>query len=208
TDIVPVDLNCLLLHMEETLIKLYSKGGNADRLRALQERANSRHTAIQRYCRNGADDFYVDFHLKDGVPVERPTLAAVFPLFFGVASPEQAGQVAKILDDRFLTDGGLLTTLETTGQQWDAPNGWAPLQWMAYMGLQRYGLNEMAGKVRERWTKNCEKVYSDTGKMMEKYNVEDISIKAGGGKYPNQDGFGWTNGVYISMKLEEKGEMS
>jgi alpha,alpha-trehalase len=38
--------------------------------------------------------------------------------------------------------------------------------------------------------------------MMEKYNVVDITINAGGGKYPNQDGFGWTNGVYLRMKQD------
>ena len=35
---------------------------------------------------------------------------------------------------------------------------------------------------------------------MEKYNVEDITKEAGGGEYPGQDGFGWTNGVYLAMK--------
>ena len=33
-----------------------------------------------------------------------------------------------------------------------------------------------------------------TGKLMEKYNVDE-KLVAGGGEYPTQDGFGWTNGV-------------
>ena len=90
----------------------------------------------------------------------------------------------------------------TTGQQWDAPNGWAPLQWITYRGLLNYGHNDLAAKIRERWATLNEKTYSATGKMMEKYNVADISLLAGGGEYPNQDGFGWTNGVYLAMNVD------
>jgi alpha,alpha-trehalase len=28
----------------------------------------------------------------------------------------------------------------------------------------------------------------------------DVNVKAGGGEYPSQDGFGWTNGVYLALK--------
>ncbi|RYZ77647.1 MAG: trehalase, partial [Proteobacteria bacterium] len=45
-----------------------------------------------------------------------------------------------------------------------------------------------------------EKVYQATGKMMEKYDVIDLKKMSGGGEYPNQDGFGWTNGVYQALK--------
>ena len=60
--------------------------------------------------------------------------------------------------------------------------------------------------VMERWLALNEKVYQQTGKMMEKYNVADTSLQAGGGEYPLQDGFGWTNGVAVAMKkiLEDK----
>lgn len=34
---------------------------------------------------------------------------------------------------------------------------------------------------------------------MEKYNVVNLQLKAGGGEYASQDGFGWTNGVLISL---------
>ena len=87
-----------------------------------------------------------------------------------------------------------------TGQQWDAPNGWAPLQWMAYKGLKNYGFTELCNQIKNNWLANCEKVFAETGKMMEKYNVMDTTVSAGGGEYPNQDGFGWTNGVYLKMK--------
>ena len=103
------------------------------------------------------------------------------------------------MKDKFLKPGGLLTTLEFSGQQWDAPNGWAPLQWVAYKGLINYGLNSVATEVKARWMNSNLKVYETTGKMTEKYDVCSTNAEASGGEYPNQDGFGWTNGVFLAM---------
>ena len=82
-----------------------------------------------------------------------------------------------------------------SGQQWDAPNGWAPLQWLAIEGLSRYGETELAATIAERWMGKVIGVYRATGKLVEKYDVADSLAEAGGGEYPRQDGFGWTNGV-------------
>ncbi|NJL25579.1 MAG: hypothetical protein HC902_10680 [Calothrix sp. SM1_5_4] len=71
---------------------------------------------------------------------------------------------------------------------------------MAFAGLKRYGQHALAEKIKSRWLKLNEKVFLSTGKMMEKYNVMDLSLTAGGGEYPAQDGFGWTNGVYRALK--------
>jgi alpha,alpha-trehalase len=199
TNIIPVDLNCLLLHLEELLLKIYTLNHNTAKAKELQTAIHNRYTAIQQYCWNQEKGFYFDYHLTSQRQTDVYSLAAVYPLFCNLSTPEQAASVTRILEEKFLCEGGLVTTLIRTGQQWDAPNGWAPLQWMAYKGLQHYGSTELANKVKERWLKTCEKVYHETGKMMEKYNVMDIDIKAGGGKYPNQDGFGWTNGVYLKL---------
>ena len=96
--------------------------------------------------------------------------------------------------------GGIVTSTIKTNQQWDAPNGWSPLQWVTLMGLDNYGYKKEAVDLAKRWTSLNEKVYKSTGKMLEKYNVEDLSLEAGGGEYPVQDGFGWSNGVYLAMK--------
>ncbi|MEO6133056.1 MAG: trehalase family glycosidase, partial [Saprospiraceae bacterium] len=91
------------------------------------------------------------------------------------------------------------TSNQYTGQQWDAPNGWAPLQWITYEGLKKYGADTLANEAAQRWLTLNENVFQRTGRMMEKYNVEDLSLDAGGGEYPVQDGFGWTNGVYLAL---------
>jgi alpha,alpha-trehalase len=83
----------------------------------------------------------------------------------------------------------------TSGQQWDAPNGWAPLHWIAIEGLRDYGYAGLAETIAARWMAKLVAVFRDTGKLMEKYNVSEPDSVTGGGEYPNQDGFGWTNGV-------------
>ena len=123
-----------------------------------------------------------------------------YPLFFGMSSQAQADEVANYIKAHFLKPGGVVTTLYHTGQQWDAPNGWAPLQWMTVVGLEKYGHKELAITIAERWVSLNERVYSNTGKFVEKYNVEDMTLVAGGGEYPVQDGFGWSNGVYLALK--------
>ena len=104
-----------------------------------------------------------------------------------------------ILEKKLLKPGGLVSVEKNTGQQWDAPNGWAPLQWMSIWGLDRCGQKTLAKDIAQRWIRLNTKVYLRTGKLMEKYNVENLSLEAGGGEYPGQDGFGWTNGVLLGL---------
>ncbi len=108
----------------------------------------------------------------------------------------------------FFYAGGLQTTTVTTGQQWDSPNGWAPLQWIVIKGLLNYGFKELANDIAQRWMDINEKVYLNTGKMMEKYNVVATDLEAGGGEYLSQDGFGWTNGVYLKLHSLIKPDLS
>jgi alpha,alpha-trehalase len=97
-----------------------------------------------------------------------------------------------------LAPGGLRTTLARTGQQWDAPNGWAPLQWVAVAGLARYGEDATAHDVARRWIGTVDRGFRESGKLVEKYDVEERR-PGGGGEYPLQDGFGWTNGVTSAL---------
>jgi alpha,alpha-trehalase len=198
TEIVPVDLNCLLLHLEATIAEA-QRSENPEASQSYQVMAARRKAAIQKYCWNDERRFYFDFYFVSGEPKQEMTLAGVFPLFFGIATDEQAKNVASQLEELFLKSGGLISTLKTTGQQWDAPNGWAPLQWMSIVGLENYGHHDLAAEIEERWLTLNSDVFQRTGKLMEKYNVVDTHLEAGGGEYPGQDGFGWTNGVLLAL---------
>ena len=120
--------------------------------------------------------------------------ATLYPLFFGVATSEQARAVAGVVRDRLLQPDGLATTTTRTGEQWDAPNGWAPLQWIAIEGLNIYGHAPLAREIAVRWIRENVAIYRATGRLVEKYDVSGDAA-ARGGEYPLQDGFGWTNGV-------------
>ena len=157
---------------------------------------------IQQKCWNEKENFFCDFDFKLNKTTDVISLAGVFPLFFQIATEHQAKKVAERIEKDFLKNGGLITSLYTTGQQWDSPNGWAPLQWIAYKGLKNYGFDELADEIKNKWLNLNKKVFEATGKMMEKYNVCDTELLGGGGEYPNQDGFGWTNGVYLKMLNE------
>lgn len=202
TDIIPIDLNCLLWHLETTLETASRKSNRDDAAERMAQVAGKRRLSILRYCWDETDGFFFDYNFKKQQRTNHRTLAAMFPLFFKIATQEQANSVTEIIRHDFLKPGGLTTTLLNTGQQWDAPNGWAPLQWIAYVGLKNYGHHHLADVVRTRWMSTIRSVYEKTGKMTEKYNVFNESTNAGGGEYENQDGFGWTNGVFLAMRNE------
>ncbi len=203
TDILPVDLNCLNIYLTETLAKTNAamRGEEASmKAEIFSEIAEQMKDSFHDFYWNETLGFFTDYDFVNQKQKNILTLAGVFPLFFGFATAEQAKSVAHIIETQFLKIGGLTTTLRHSGQQWDAPNGWAPLQWITYKGLQRYGFNDLSEKIRSTWMNTCEKVYQQTGKMTEKYDVWNENAAASGGEYPNQDGFGWTNGVYLGMK--------
>ena len=200
TDIVPVDLNCLLLNLEITIAEACQLSGDQLSSEKFKSLAADRKKAIDRYCWNEEKAFYFDYDYIENAQTNCFTLAAAFPLFFGIASEQQAAGVANLLKGKFIYNGGLVTTIETTHQQWDAPNGWPPLHWITIQGLAKYRYTELAADITTRWMDLNKRVYQNTGKMMEKYNVISTNLEAGGGEYPAQDGFGWTNGVYLALE--------
>ncbi|NUQ23962.1 MAG: alpha,alpha-trehalase TreF [Saprospiraceae bacterium] len=202
TAMVPPDLNALLYNLELTIADAYYTKGDSTNAKMYAGLAGRRLRAVQKYCWDAQRGCFMDYDFQNKQLTQAPSLATTYPLFYKMATPEQAKAVAAMLERDFLKPGGLTTTLINTGEQWDAPNGWAPLQWMAIQGLRNYGFNELADKIKNNWVALNVKVYKNTGKMVEKYNVMDLSLEAGGGEYPVQDGFGWTNGVLLRLLTE------
>ncbi|HEY0111383.1 MAG TPA: alpha,alpha-trehalase TreF [Fibrella sp.] len=202
TDFIPVDLNALLLNLEQTLADAYAEKGDQAQATAYRQRTQQRRDAIQRYCWSADNQFFFDYDFVARKQATVYSLAAVYPLFVKLATPAQATAVARKLEQSFLKPGGLTTTLVRTGEQWDAPNGWAPLQWLAIHGLRQYNQEALANKIKTNWVNENLRVYKASGKMVEKYDVISTAA-AKGGEYPNQDGFGWTNGVLLRL-LSEK----
>jgi alpha,alpha-trehalase len=151
-----------------------------------------------RYLWVAGEGRFADWDRQRGAPTSVVSAASLYPLFVGAASSSQAEAMAALVRRALLAQGGLRTTLARTGQQWDSPNGWAPLQWIAIAGLDRYGQRDLAREIAGRWIATVARTYAETGKMLEKYDVEERK-PGGGGEYPTQDGFGWTNGVASAL---------
>ncbi len=202
-DIIPVDLNALLYQLEIGIVEAYQLIKQPLLARKFQTIADRRMAAIQKYCWDEKAGFFVDYNFHHEQPTGQLTLAAVFPLYAKIATSKQAALVAAKLEKDFLKSGGLVTTLENTGQQWDAPNGWAPLQWIAIEGLRSYGYHRLADEIKKRWVASNLDIFHSKHKMIEKYAVDGDDRLGGGGEYPLQDGFGWTNGVLAVLLAED-----
>ncbi len=206
TAILPVDLNCLIYKLERMIARLGDARGEAYTAKEFNQRADRRRIAMDRYFWNGRTGAFFDYDWRLGQRRENLTAATVVPLFVESATRHQALRVADVVAERLLAPGGLSTTeIANTGEQWDRPNGWAPLQWMAVSGLGHYGHAELAGEIRQRWLNIVAQLYAREGKLVEKYVLRPTAEHAHGGEYPLQDGFGWTNGVTYCL-LEQAPE--
>jgi len=194
TDMVPVDLNSLLWGLERAIARHCAAAGDVDCTRRFESLAAARRRAIDRWLWQPRAGRFADWDRQAGKPTPVLSAATLYPLFVGMADDRQADAVAALTRAQLLAQGGLRTTRIASGQQWDSPNGWAPLQWIAVAGLGRTGHDDLAKEIARRWIGTVDAAWRDTGKMLEKYDVEERR-PGGGGEYPLQDGFGWTNGV-------------
>jgi alpha,alpha-trehalase len=195
TEIVPIDLNSLLFGLENAIHAGCQYQADTACVNEFARRAAARHAGIDRYLWDTSSGAYLDYRWTQQAPIPRLSAATLYPLFVALASTTQAASVAQSITRDLLKPGGIVTTTLDTGQQWDAPNGWAPLQWIAVAGLRRYRGAALAETIACRWMINVNEVYRQSGKLVEKYDVMNTGRSGGGGEYPTQDGFGWTNGV-------------
>lgn len=199
TSIVPVDLNALMFKMEKLLARASQESGDATSASKYEALATARQKAIESHLWNDKEGWYADYDLKSKKVRNQLTAAALFPLYVKAAAQDRADKVAAATSSRLLKPGGIATTTVNSGQQWDAPNGWAPLQWVAAEGLQNYGQEKVSMDVTWRFLKNVQHTYDREKKLVEKYDVSTTGTGGGGGEYPLQDGFGWSNGVTLKM---------
>ena len=204
TSLAAVDLNSLLYHLETVIARSYTLSVNTKMASFYQRKAALRKIALLKYCWDKKTGCFKDYQWQRKALSNQVSIAMVYPLFFNMANKEQAGKVAALVQKSFLQRGGVATTIVNTGQQWDAPNGWAPLQYITIKGLQNYGHSALAKTIAQRWMQLNIASFRQTGKLLEKYNVQTGSAEAGGGEYPLQDGFGWTNGVLLKLMNEFK----
>jgi len=199
TSLVPVDLNAFLYRLECLIARLSRDTADTATARTFDALAEQRRRGLDAVCWDARCGAYFDYDWTRKALRGNLTAATVAPLFVEMASTAQAAAVASTCRARLLAPGGIATTLDASGEQWDRPNGWAPLQWLAVEAFRRSGHDSLAKAIRSRWLRTVGALYRREGKVVEKYALREQpqqhTTGGGGGEYPLQDGFGWTNGV-------------
>jgi alpha,alpha-trehalase len=206
TDVInynPVCLNSLLYLMEtETAEIMRLLGEPRARQQVWLKRAAKRRAAINRLMWDERDGLYYDYNFTTKRVRRYPFATTFYPLWAGIATRAQAARLVANLK-RFERPGGLLTSTNVSGSQWDAPFGWAPLQLIAVEGLRRYGYTAEADRISVEFLSMILKDFIEHNTIVEKYDVErrDSDVAAGikFGYAANQIGFGWTNGAFIEL---------
>ena len=202
TDYAPVCLNVLLYRMEQDAGRIATMLGDASAAGEWQARARRRRELVNRYLWDPAAGLYFDYNAETGRRRPYEFATTFYPLWAGLASPEQARRVVGNLG-RFEAPGGILTSTQTTGCQWDAPFGWAPLQLIAVDGLRRYGYQKDADRLARKFVSLVVDDFTARGTIVEKYDVQRRSSDLAGtlkfGYTSNEVGFGWTNAAIVEL---------
>ncbi|HWS55690.1 MAG TPA: trehalase family glycosidase, partial [Pyrinomonadaceae bacterium] len=198
----PVCLNSLLYVMERDAARIARAAGRPAEARAWDERARRRAERVNRLLWDERDGLYYDYNFARGEVRRYPFVTTFYPLWAGLATPRQAARVAANLE-RFERPGGLLTSTNVSGSQWDAPFGWAPMQQIAVEGLRRYGYAREAERLSVNFLSLVLKEFIEHNVIVEKYDVErrDSQVTDGlrFGYASNEIGFGWTNAAFTEL---------
>jgi alpha,alpha-trehalase len=198
----PVCLNSLLYFMESQTAEILNLLGREAETGVWRERARRRAEQVNRLMWDNADGLYYDYNFADRRVRRYAFLTTFYPLWAGIASADQAARVVHNLS-RFDQPGGLETSQFPSGDQWDAPFGWAPLQWIAVQGLRRYGYGKEADRISKQFLSLLLQEFRRYGTLEEKYDVVrrsavvDQALRYG--YHTNEAGFGWTNAVFTAL---------
>lgn len=151
TSLLTIEYNCLMVHLMQTLSHAYALSGDKGKSASYMQQAKQLQDAINHYLWDEKEGAYFDYNWKTGKPTGILSTATAVPLFLHLAPQDKADAVAHTIQKRLLHVGGLTVTDQVTGQQWDAPNGWAPEEWMAIKGLEQYGHHDLAADIGRRW---------------------------------------------------------
>lgn len=198
----PVDLNALLYRYELDMAHIYRLVGRPAQVSHWLARAARRRKLINRYLWDPHDGLYYDYDFQTGKRRRYPFATTFFPLWVAEATPTQAAAVMANLP-LFERPGGIVTSTHVSGNQWDAPFGWAPLQLAAVQGMRRYGYQTDADRVSMEFLSLVLQEFDKHHTIVEKYDVEhrtsNVSSQIHYGYSTNVVGFGWTNAVFLRL---------
>ena len=196
----PVCLNSLLYKTEKDMEQISELLGKSFEAKTWRERAEARKQNMEKYLWDGERGFFFDYDFTEGKRSTYRYLTTYYPLWAGLATPEQARAVVKNLST-FEQAGGLAMSPEHSGAQWDYPYGWAPVEMLAIQGIRRYGFSEDADRLSSKFLSTVLENFARDGTIREKYNVVTGSSESQVevGYQANVIGFGWTNAAFLEL---------
>jgi alpha,alpha-trehalase len=196
----PVCLNSLLYKAEKDLEQMSEALGHDEDARKWKHLAETRKAKMEKYLWDEKRGMFFDYNFSKQEHSTYAYVTVFYPLWAGLATPEQAKGVMKNLST-FEQPGGLVMSPHDTGGQWDFPYEWAPNQLLADEGMRRYGFNEDADRVSYKFLSTVAENFRHDGTIREKYNAvtrsSETTVTAG--YHVNIVGFGWTNGVFLNL---------
>nr|Q8MMG9.1 RecName: Full=Trehalase; AltName: Full=Alpha,alpha-trehalase; AltName: Full=Alpha,alpha-trehalose glucohydrolase; Flags: Precursor [Pimpla hypochondriaca]CAD31109.1 trehalase [Pimpla hypochondriaca] len=203
-NIIPVELNAFLQRNARMLAQFHTTLGNPTKAKYYKDIATSYQQAIDDVLWSESEGVWLDFDLRNSQHRNYFFPTNVAPLYtqsFDSSKAQIYGQrAAAYLTRNGILDymGGTPASLFPTGEQWDLPNAWPPLQSIIVQALRNSNeesAEKLAKELAIRWLRANHKGYSQSGQMFEKYDALNPGKFGGGGEYVVQEGFGWTNGV-------------
>ncbi|KAK4231814.1 glycoside hydrolase [Podospora fimiseda] len=253
---IPVELNSILYQNEITISNFLAAQNNKTEAERFAKLAKQRSEAMFALMWNETLYSYFDWNITSNsqnvfIPVDDDALprekehapegyqvlfevGQLYPFWTGAAPvalknnplavKHAFSRVESMLSEKA---GGIPATNYKTGQQWDEPNVWPPLQHIIMEGLLNtpatFGEDDPAYQDVKNLSLRLAQRYVDStfctwyatggetqltpkldgvepssvGIMFEKYSDNSTNVAGGGGEYEVVEGFGWTNGVLI-----------
>ena len=193
----PVDLNCLLYSLEVHMAYFACELGKAEEAKEWELLFEERAARMRTYLK-AEDNVFYDYHTERKCVNRLASAANFYPLFFGLATEEEARAAVIHILPRIEMEYGI-STCEPSDlpgtYQWGYPNGWPPLQRMVVQGLLNYGYETEAKRIAQKYVDVVEQNFAETGHLWEKYNVVDGSVRVVN-EYDMPAMLGWTFGTY------------
>ena len=203
-DYLPIDLNSCLYKYEIDISYINHLLGDESKSKLYKRKARKRQNSIMDLMWDPERKFFFDYNYSLNQRSKFYSLAGFYPLWAQLVLEDKSVLLNNQIK-RFEYKGGLVNTQKVRShgnyKQWDYPNGWANQEWIVIKGLLNYNFNKNAKRIARKWLNLNEKIFFETGKFWEKYNVVDTTIGKSG-RYPTQAGFGWSNAIFVKLIKE------
>merc|ERR1712192_23812 len=203
-DILPVDLNSFLCKNAKILADFFNRMEKPDKAAEYAKKHLQLRESIHAVLH--FDNHWHDYNIVTGQHTGGFYPSNLVPLYSDCTPPSLDLNLvaAKILEfnDTLSQPGGPPSSTVESRQQWDFPNVWPPLVEMTVVSLEKTNTSmgrSLAKEIANNFLNNVLRSEESSGNIYEKYNCTGAGRPGGGGEYDVQEGFGWTNGVALSL---------